>query len=166
MIRDYITIWPPFPQGKYSQPEPLTMHPPVKNQVTCYDRPDDPKLDASDGAPVVEQDGTVTENKDHTRQEFKDESDINYMLSKFGVTQPRNAPMYGTWDDSIDLQNALAAVEEARVGYRTLPEELRKKFGSMEELLSAVNRGDLVLKGEEPKTEAPPETKPNDPPLA
>lgn len=141
------------------------MHPPVKDHVTCFKRNDDPGLDASDGAPIEEQDGTVTENKDHARQEFKDESDINYVLSKYGITQPREAPQYGTWDDSVDLQTALDSVREAREGFKRLPEELQRKFGTMEEFLAAVNNGSLKILSEDeqppketsaPKTEAPP----------
>lgn len=92
-------------------------------------------------------------NKDTARQEFKNEADINYMLSRFNVTSPRGTPTYGTWDDSITLQSALDSVREARAGYTTLPDELRKKFPTMEAMLVAVDNGSLVIrtKEEEPK---------------
>lgn len=91
-------------------------------------------------------------NQDMARQEFKNEADINYMLSKFNIEPPRGSPTYGEWDDSIDLQSALEAVTEAREGYRTLPEELRNKFKSMEDLLTAVQNGSLVIEdGEVPE---------------
>lgn len=96
------------------------------------------------------------DNKDRTRQEFKDEADINYMLSRFGVTQPRGTPTYGEWDDTIDLQQAITSVREARAGYRGLPPELQRKFGTMEEFLRAIDNGSLVIKDEEiPVTPAP-----------
>lgn len=95
-------------------------------------------------------------NKDTARQEFKDEADINYMLSRFGITQPRGTPTYGAWDDTIDLQSALQAVSDARAAYRELPENLRTKFTRMEDLLAALENGSLVIKNEEePKQPQP-----------
>ena len=85
---------------------------------------------------------------DTARQEFKEESDINYMLSRFGITQPRGTPTYGEWDDSIDLQMALESVREAREGFNRLPKELRDKFPRMEDILRAVDNGSLVIKDE------------------
>lgn len=127
------------------------MHPPIKDQTDIGQ--DEPTLDASDGA-ILE---NGTENKDMARQEFAQEADVNYMLSRFGITPERGAPTYGEWDDTIDLQQAIASVTEARSAYADLPEELRKKFGSMEELLEAYNNGSLVIKDGEvpvpPKTE-------------
>lgn len=113
------------------------MMPPEKDQTSIgYE---EPTLDASH-SPT---------NRDTARQEFKQEADINYLLSRFGITQPRGAPTYGIWDDTIDLQQALQAVRDARAGYNELPANLRAKFTSMEELLRAVENGSLVLKDEE-----------------
>lgn len=113
------------------------MRPPTKDQADIG--LEDSTLDASD-SPT---------NPDRARQEFKMEADINYMLSRFGVTQPRGTPTFGTWDDTIDLQQALASVREARDGYMNLPEILRNKFPSMEAMLTAIDNGSLVLKDEE-----------------
>lgn len=113
------------------------MMPPEKDHTSIgYE---EPTLDASN-SPT---------NRDTARQEFKQEADINYLLSRFGLTQPRGAPTYGIWDDTIDLQQALQAVRDARAGYNELPANLRAKFNSMEELLRAVENGSLVLKDEE-----------------
>lgn len=109
------------------------MHPPIKDQSRLD--VDNPELDASHSE----------ENRDMTDQSFKDEADINYMLSRFGITQPRGAPQYGTWDDSIDLQMAIESVREARAGYDTLPKELREKFPSMEYFLRSIDNGSLVI---------------------
>lgn len=95
-------------------------------------------------------------NKDVTRQEFKDEADINYMLSRFGITQPRGTPTYGEWDDTVDLQSALQSVHDARVAYKELPQNLRDKFPRMEDLLTAVENGSLVIKNEEAPKEPTP----------
>lgn len=110
------------------------MMPPTKDQTDIGQ--ENPTLDASD----------TEDNKDMARQEYAQEADINYMLSRFGITQPRGAPTYGEWDDTIDLQTAIAAVETAQQAYRELPEELRKKFGSMTDLIAAINNGSLVIK--------------------
>lgn len=95
------------------------------------------------------------DNPDRARQEFKDEADINYMLSRFGITQPRGAPTYGEWDDTVDLMTAIGAVAEARDGYEKLPKELREKFPSMEAFLRAVDNGSLVIKPEAAPSEPP-----------
>lgn len=130
------------------------MMPPTKDQTDIG--VDNPTIDASDGAPIERQDGEITENQDMARQEFKNDADINYMLTKFGITPERGAPTYGEWDDTLDLQQALTSVAEARGAYSDLPTELKQKFGSMEDLLKAYNNGSLVItEGEAP---VPPKT--------
>lgn len=126
------------------------MHPPTKDQTDIG--VDNPTIDCSEPRP----DGS--KNEDMARQEFKDEADINYMLTRFGITQPRGAPTYGEWDDSIDLQTAIESVREAREGYKTLPEEMRDKFKSMEDMLTAIDNGSLVIKdGDIPEPKPTPE---------
>lgn len=131
------------------------MQPPTKDQTSIG--VDNPTVDASDGALIELDNGEIIENKDMARQEFAKDADINYMLSKFGITPERGAPTFGEWDDTLDLQQALTSVAEARTAYRGLPEKLRNKFGSMEQLLTAYNNGSLVItdaeQPAEPKTE-------------
>lgn len=112
------------------------MMPPTKDQADIG--VDNPTLDASHS----------DENPDMARQEYKNEADINYMLSRFGITQPRGTPTFGAWDDTIDLQMALESVREARAGFRTLPKEMTDKFRTMEDMLKAVENGSLVIKDE------------------
>lgn len=119
------------------------MQPPTKDQADI--NIENVLLDASES----------DENKDHARQEFKEEADINHMLNRFGITPERGAPTYGVWDDSINLQSAMDSVREAREGYRTLPEELRQKFPSMEAMLAAIDNGSLVLDSKEAPSEPP-----------
>lgn len=121
-----------------------------------------PTRDATDigGVEILVNASNSDTNKDVTRQEFAQEADINYMLSRFGVTAPRGSPTYGEWDDTIELQTALNSVREAEDGYYQLPKELREKFPSMEDFLTAVDNGSLkILKDEEPAKEVPPEQK-------
>lgn len=114
------------------------MHPPTKDQADIG--LDNETIDASNS----------DTNHDMARQEFKDEADINYMLSRFGITQPRGTPTYGEWDDAIDLQVAIMAVREANDAFRTLPKELRQKFDNMADLIRAVDNGSLVINREDP----------------
>lgn len=125
-----------------------TMQPPTKDQADL--NVDNPTVDASDN---TDEGGT---NKDMARQEFAQEADINYMLSRFGITPPRGAPVYGEWDDTIDLQIALESVREAKAGFRNLPKDLQDKFGTMEEFLRAVDNGSLVIKDESAPSEPAP----------
>lgn len=125
------------------------MMPPTKDQTDIGK--ENPTIDTSDGAIVELPNGEMYENKDMTHQEYGKDADVNHMLSKFGITPERGTPTFGEWDDSIDLQQALTSVTEARTAFKTLPDELKKKFNSMEELLTAYNDGQLTIKdGEAP----------------
>lgn len=131
------------------------MQPPTKDQTDIG--VDNPTLDASTNAIIEEQNGDLTDNKDITRQEYAQDADINYMLSRFGIEPKRGTPTFGEWDDTLDLQQALTSVAEAKTAYADLPPELKNKFSSMEDLLKAYNNGALVIKDGEvpipPKTE-------------
>lgn len=123
--------------------------PPTKDQTDLG--VDNPVIDASDGAILELSNGEMFENKDMARQEFAQDADINHMLNKFGIAPERGAPTYGEWDDTIDLQQALTSVAEARTAYHDLPDKLKEKFSSMEDLLTAYNNGALVINdGEQP----------------
>ena len=107
---------------------------------------DNPTIGASDKAVIqTTPEGDLTDNADTARQEYAKDADINYMLHKFGITPERGAPTFGEWDDTIDLQTALASVHEARNAYAKLPHALTSKFRSMEEILEAYNNGSLVI---------------------
>lgn len=76
-----------------------------------------------------------------TRQEYKDEADLNILLSRFGV--PGARPM--TWGQEIDwntdLQQALGAMEQAKSVENTVPEELKSKYPTWRHVLNAVENG-------------------------
>lgn len=126
------------------------MQPPTKDQSDIG--VDNPTIDCTlplwDGSP----------NTDMARQEYAQEADITYMLSRFGIVPKKGSPTYGEWDDSIDLQTALESVREAREGYKSLPEDMRAKFTSMEEMLRAIDNGSLVIKDGEVPVIAPTQT--------
>ena len=119
------------------------MKPPTKDQTDIG--VDNPTIDCSDGALRELHNGEIVENKDMARQEFAKDADINHMLNKFGIVPERGAPAYGEWDDTMDLQQALTSVAEARSAFRDLPEDLRAKFANMDELLTAYHNGGLVI---------------------
>lgn len=115
------------------------MHPPIRDQADI-------------GTVNITTDASNTiDNPDMTDQSGKDEADINYMLSRFGITQPRGAPTYGQWDDTIDLQQAIESVRLAKFAFDELPKELRDKFPNMAELVRAVDNGSLVIKDKDPE---------------
>lgn len=114
------------------------MHPAIRTQV---DMDQDEyslasALDASDG--------------DRTRQEFKAETDINVLIKKFGVPQSGRQMMFTDVDYTIDLQQAMASIQEARQAHAKLPDNLRARYPNWRDLLNALDRGELTIHGEEP----------------
>lgn len=77
-----------------------------------------------------------------TRQEDRDSTDINLMLSRFGVLPPPRAASYGLEVDySLDLQQALTALQEAEEATLNVPQELRDKYGDWRTLMAGVQSG-------------------------
>lgn len=67
-----------------------------------------------------------TEAEDRTRQEFKDESDVNKLLSRYGVNVPQVKAVYGEVDTDLDLQGAYMVAQEVRE--RLSPEQLEQLY--------------------------------------
>lgn len=82
-----------------------------------------------------------SQSKDVARQEFKDESDINLLLGRFGVQGTGRIPTFGEVDYGIDLQAALGAIHDAKRAYTRLPKEVKDKYRNWQELLNAVEDG-------------------------
>lgn len=80
---------------------------------------------------------------DQTRQEFKQETNVNYILSRFGVNTPLRETAYGEIDYNMDLQQSLTAINEAQQAVRKLPEPLRDKYYHWELLLEGMRSGQL-----------------------
>lgn len=78
---------------------------------------------------------------DLARQEFKDETDVNKVLARYGVNTPLRQPEYSTVDYDMDLQQALAAIETAQEALRKLPPQLRQKYPTWETLLAGLYQG-------------------------
>jgi hypothetical protein len=93
-----------------------------------------------------------------TRQEFKDEANLNILLKRFGV-QVRTDGQYGSEIDyAIDLQTALSAIDQARKANYNVPPELAEKYPSWLSVLGAAETGeyqrDLKELGEQKAKEA------------
>lgn len=79
-----------------------------------------------------------------TRQEFKDDADVNLLLKKYGVDTPVRAfqqAQFTEVDYNVDLQQALAAVNEAKRVTGAVPEELRDKYPTWKHVLDGVESG-------------------------
>lgn len=82
-------------------------------------------------------------DKDVTRQEDKDSTDVNVILSRFGVPGTRRRPLTHEVDFDLDLQTALAAVTTAKAMMGRLPKALQEKYHSWQQLLNAAASGQL-----------------------
>lgn len=95
------------------------------------------------------------ENRDMARQEFKADADINTLLMRFGVMPPQKEVYFGDVDYSIDLQQALSAVKQARDAWRRMPAEVKADFPTWQSLLNGLELGTIQLR---PESEKPEET--------
>lgn len=111
--------------------------PPLRNQGDLLND------EASDAAALVT---SADDDEFAARQEDKDETDINVMLRRFGVDgvlRSQRPATYGEVDYNIDLQGALHAVQDARTMFDRLPPELKRKYGTWQNVLNAAETGEL-----------------------
>lgn len=80
---------------------------------------------------------------DLTRQEFRDETDVNKILARYGVNAPMRQPEYSEVDYSMDLQQSLQAIKEAEDAVSKLPPSLRVKYFTWERLLDGAYNGEF-----------------------
>ena len=64
--------------------------------------------------------------EDRTRQEFKDESDTNWLLRRYGVNVPQVKPQYGEVDMDSQYHDAVLAHQE--VSAALSPDQVEKLF--------------------------------------
>lgn len=84
-----------------------------------------------------------TDSRDMARHEFKEETDINATLKKFGVMQQHPYQYGNEVDNDLDLHTAFLAVAQAKEAHSRLPQHLREKYDTWRDLLNAVERGEL-----------------------
>lgn len=80
-----------------------------------------------------------------TKQEFKDDTDINVLVRRFGVVplaaQHHQVPMYSDFSDVVDYQSAMNAILAADEAFMTLPPDLRARYDNNPQLLlEAIDR--------------------------
>ncbi len=85
-----------------------------------------------DGDAVSDETGFKCDEPSMAQQQFKEESDINEIVRKFGVTGelPSNirAPQYGDFTGIFDYHSAMNAVVAARDSFNAMPAEVRARF--------------------------------------
>lgn len=77
-----------------------------------------------------------------TRQEFKDEADLNILLARYGVAQVRPMEYGKDVDYSLDLQSALNALDAASAAQFDVPPELRDKYPTWRHVLNGAESGE------------------------
>lgn len=85
-----------------------------------------------------------SDSKDMARQEFKEETDINILLAKFGVNQQQRQPQYGEADYTVDLQQSLHAVEQTKQAHKHLSPEIKSKYPTWQSMLDGMASGELA----------------------
>lgn len=104
-----------------------------------------------------------------TRQEFKEESDINFMLKRFGVAakmpRPLTPPEWGDFTAVNDFEDAMHQLTEAQQNFMTLPAELRDRFDNdphdfLEFVQDDQNYDEAAELGLVPRPEPQPQTAP------
>lgn len=81
---------------------------------------------------------------DITRQEFKDEADVNQIMARFGFNLPTVGPAnFAEVDWSTDLQAAFEAKANLQDAYDRLPAALKAKYPGWVVLLQAMARGEV-----------------------
>lgn len=81
---------------------------------------------------------------DLARQEFKDETDVNKILARYGVNAPMREAQYGLEVDyNLDLQQSLAAIYAAQDAIRKLPPDLRAKYPDWQTAMQGIYNGTL-----------------------
>lgn len=69
-----------------------------------------------------------------TKQEMRDECDINVIVARFGLTgrmpQSVRLPSYGDFTGVLDFRSALEAVRSAESSFMELPAKVRERFAN------------------------------------
>lgn len=92
---------------------------------------------------------------DLARQEFKDETDINNIVSRYGAGAPQHKMVFGEVDYDQDLQQAKGILEQAQKAWDQMDPRIREKYRGWRSLFTAIENGTFEPP-EEPKTEEPP----------
>lgn len=81
--------------------------------------------------------------EDMARQEFKDDTDVNKILGRYGVNADMRPLQFGNVNYDLDLQQALEAIIAANEAMASLPDTLRERYPSWESLSKGLRDGTL-----------------------
>lgn len=91
---------------------------------------------------IDERPGLACDPKDdRARQEFKKESDANYLIKKYGANLPMGNVRFGVQEFGIERFEALQRLETAQETYDGLPEAVKAVYPNWEALLAAIADG-------------------------
>lgn len=86
-----------------------------------------------DADAVSLQTGLKCEDPSRTVQDQAEDTDINVMVKRFGITgeMPKNVrmPLEGEFFESLDLKDAMNVMNEATRAFMKYPAEVRERFG-------------------------------------
>lgn len=75
-----------------------------------------------------------SESIDRTRQEFREECDINTIAKRFGLgaTLPtvHDLPQFGDYEGVFDFQTAMNAIRQAEQAFAAQPARVRERFAN------------------------------------
>lgn len=90
--------------------------------------------DGSDADVVSDKTGLKCVDKSRTKQEFKEECDINTIIDRFGIgyeiPQGVRVPQYADFSDAMDFHDALNAVRQASESFMAMSAATRAEFGN------------------------------------
>lgn len=82
-----------------------------------------------------------SDKPDLARQEFKDETDVNKVLARYGIDGMQRPVEYQQVDYDADLQQMLASIQEAERAISKLPAEIYSKYPTWEQILDGAFNG-------------------------
>ena len=86
-------------------------------------------------------------DEDMTRQEFRDDCDVNVLLKRHGMDVPQRQVVYGEYDFDTDLSSAFAASRMAADAFDRVDPAVTSLYGDWPAVLAAVARGEVVIDG-------------------
>lgn len=95
-------------------------------------------------------------DEDMTRQEFKDDVDINKVLLRHGV-QARPV-QYGEWNFDEDLTSSVQARQSVDEAFMALPVEVRQQYPNMASVFAGIASGSLKIGAEGVEVSSSPST--------
>lgn len=99
----------------------------------------DGKQDAYSAATALD----TSDLPDLTRQEFREEADVNHLLARYGIGGlPQRTPRWGEEIDfDMDLQSAYISTQGAMRAWAHLPADLKTEFPTWQDLLNGYVSG-------------------------